>query len=134
MFSGSWRVCEGSDRDCYTPCEKQYIVHPSCEACTNSESYRERPLVSKSIILPEVNLVSIQILKGGQLTIFDCLNFLNVNPLRPQVFDGLTDVLDFEAETRVAAFFQFPLVPGGNEFEENAVDIESGDKIPRSES
>jgi hypothetical protein len=94
----------------------------------------QRTTFSESIILPEVNHVSIRILKRGQLTIFDCLNFVSVNPFRPQVFNSLTDVLDFEADTRVAASFRFPLVLAGNEFEENAVNIESGDNIARSQS
>jgi hypothetical protein len=92
----------------------------------------QRTISSELIILPEVNFVSIRILRRGQLTIFDCLNFVSVNPFRPQVFNSLTDVLDFEADTRVAAYFRFLHVVAGNEFEENAVRIESGDNIAKS--
>jgi hypothetical protein len=60
----------------------------------------QRTTFSESIILPEVNHVSNRILKRGQLTIFDCLNFVSVNPFRPQVFNSLTDVLDLGRHAR----------------------------------
>ena len=90
-------------------------------------------IYAESIILPEVNLVSIWVLKRDQLAILHSLNLASMSPLRLQIFNGLTDVVNFEAKTRVAASRHVPLISTGNEFEQNAVNVESGDKIPRSQ-
>jgi hypothetical protein len=57
------------------------------------------------IILPEVNLASIWVFKRGQLVILHFLDFASVNPLRLQVFNGLIDVVYFEANSILSYHF-----------------------------
>ena len=57
-----------------------------------------------------------------------------MSSLRFQVLNGVIDVVNFEAKTCIAVSSEFSFISGGNEFEQNAVNIESSHNVSGSQS